>query len=78
MMAIILLSRNFSALVSLFYNAFIICDVYILYNIHVDVNECLEDNGGCDTRCINTDGSFGCSCNPGYELDTDGFTCIGK
>ncbi|KAG1655606.1 Fibropellin-1 [Nymphon striatum] len=32
------------------------------------VNECLEENGGCDQRCINNPGSFNCLCNVGFEL----------
>ena len=34
-----------------------------------DVNECEEDNGGCDQRCDNTDGSYVCTCNDGFYLD---------
>jgi len=35
-----------------------------------DVDECLEDNGGCDplSRCVNTSGSHRCdACPPGYD-----------
>ena len=35
----------------------------------VDVDECAENNGGCDETCTNTDGSFYCSCRPGYTFD---------
>ena len=44
-----------------------------------DTNEC-EDTNVCDDEykdCINTIGSFTCSCKSGYTLDTDGTTCIG-
>uniref|UniRef100_F6VDQ2 Uncharacterized protein n=1 Tax=Ciona intestinalis TaxID=7719 RepID=F6VDQ2_CIOIN len=40
-----------------------------------DNNECLTDNGGCSDTCTNTDGSFVCSCNAGYQLNEDGKTC---
>ena len=40
-----------------------------------DVDECLTNNGGCEYNCTNTDGSFNCSCDAGYELDSDGFNC---
>ncbi|KAG8295757.1 calcium ion binding [Homalodisca vitripennis] len=33
-----------------------------------DINECATNNGGCDQKCINSPGSYGCVCNVGYEL----------
>jgi len=36
----------------------------------VDVNECAKENGGCDQKCVNSPGSYSCSCNSGYELFT--------
>ena len=36
--------------------------------IIVDVNECNVNNGGCEHSCTNTDGSYTCSCNTGYQL----------
>ena len=48
----------------------------IIYLI-ADVNQCDVDNGGCSQMCTNTDGSFNCSCNSGYLLDSDGLTCNG-
>ncbi|MBN3303491.1 GAS6 protein, partial [Amia calva] len=33
-----------------------------------DVNECLWKKGGCDHVCVNTVGSYRCSCLPGYAL----------
>ena len=42
-----------------------------------DVNECDVDNGNCSQICTNTNGSFICECNVGYQLDTDGTTCNG-
>ena len=35
-----------------------------------DVNECLDKNGGCDQKCVNSAGDFSCKCNVGYELYT--------
>ncbi|XP_078424633.1 uncharacterized protein LOC144696780 [Cetorhinus maximus] len=33
-----------------------------------DVDECLQNNGGCSQRCVNTVGSYQCRCHPGYTL----------
>ena len=45
--------------------------------INADIDECLTDNGGCETLCVNTAGSFQCSCDAGYILAPDNFTCDG-
>ena len=42
-----------------------------------DVNECDINNGGCEQICNNTIGSFNCSCEMGYELDSSGLNCSG-
>lgn len=39
-----------------------------------DVNECADNNGGCDQRCINSPGSFSCLCNVGFDLYTQNGT----
>lgn len=41
-----------------------------------DIDECAS--GQCGQLCVNTIGSFICSCNPGYTLDNDGKTCNGN
>ena len=43
----------------------------------IDINECLTNNGGCDSNaiCTNTPGSFNCNCKSGFS--GDGITCIG-
>ena len=45
--------------------------------MHTDIDECAENNGGCDEHatCNNMPGSFNCTCNPGYT--GDGFNCTG-
>ncbi|KAH8350971.1 hypothetical protein KR067_008087, partial [Drosophila pandora] len=40
-----------------------------------DIDECQVKNGGCSHRCKNSEGSFKCSCLPGYELGEDQRTC---
>ncbi|KAL3865813.1 hypothetical protein ACJMK2_043163, partial [Sinanodonta woodiana] len=43
----------------------------------IDLNECLFNPDLCKNgRCINTDGSFRCECDPGYVVDSTGSTCI--
>ncbi len=54
------------------------CTVAMYVLIFADINECLTDNGGCDHICINTEGSFSCSCQNGFELENDQFSCSGK
>ena len=51
----------------------------VTYYFYVDINEC-EDMfyGGCDQICNNTNGSFECSCNTGFESSSDGFLCLGE
>ena len=34
--------------------------------------------GGCSQQCNNVEGSYFCSCDDGYELQTDGFNCLGE
>ncbi|ELU11156.1 hypothetical protein CAPTEDRAFT_224257 [Capitella teleta] len=40
-----------------------------------NANECIEDNGGCQHMCIDTDGSFTCACHEGFALAADMHTC---
>ena len=46
-----------------------------LYN--ADVDECATGMNGCDHNCNNTVGSYTCSCDPGYTLNSDSFFCDG-
>ena len=44
-----------------------------------DIDECIVNGVMCrNGRCVNTDGSFQCICNAGFELTPDGKNCIGK
>ena len=45
---------------------------------HSDIDECTEDADGCAQICTDTDGSYNCSCGPGYELANDQRGCDGK
>ncbi|XP_053955379.1 fibrillin-2 isoform X3 [Anastrepha ludens] len=41
----------------------------------VDIDECAEGTSGCE-QCINTDGSFECTCPGGYDLAEDERSCV--
>jgi len=43
-----------------------------------DINECSEGTDLCDQNCHNTVGSYYCSCNTGYFLTANGYSCNGK
>lgn len=42
-----------------------------------DVNQCLDDNGGCGQICINQVPGYECNCNTGYVLQDDRLSCSG-
>ena len=41
-----------------------------------DINECSGPND-CQQQCVNTEGSYNCSCVLGFTLNTDGRSCNG-
>ena len=41
----------------------------------VDIDECAEGTDQCAQNCNNTFGSYTCSCNAGYRLNSTGFGC---
>ena len=42
-----------------------------------DIDECANQNDGCDHLCVNEPGSYHCQCRDGYSLGLDVHTCIG-
>ena len=50
--------------------------IAILDHTITDINECHSNNGGCDHICVNTEGSFQCSCNTSYILAANNKTCV--
>ena len=45
---------------------------------HEDIDECSVQNGNCTETCVNTQGSYYCTCNPGQVLLPDSHGCIRK
>uniref|UniRef100_A0A1X7SHW9 EGF-like domain-containing protein n=1 Tax=Amphimedon queenslandica TaxID=400682 RepID=A0A1X7SHW9_AMPQE len=41
------------------------------------INECAINNESCEQLCINSNGSYWCSCLSGYTLDTNSMNCTG-
>ena len=39
-----------------------------LYLSFSDINECDDSNGGCQHNCVDSDGSYSCTCRNGYDL----------
>ena len=50
----------------------------ILCSSCTDINECAVNNGNCQHICLNTEGSFSCSCTFGYGLDSNSRSCTGE
>ena len=43
-----------------------------------EINECERLLDNCQQECMNTDGSFNCSCYDGFLLQDDGRSCKSK
>ncbi len=43
-----------------------------------DIDECTEEIDRCEQDCMNTIGSYNCSCGSGFIIDVDGYSCDGK
>ncbi|XP_013384604.1 epidermal growth factor-like protein 7 [Lingula anatina] len=40
-----------------------------------DIDECKSGEHGCSHKCVNTEGSFSCTCSDGFSLGADGKSC---
>lgn len=49
------------------------CEVTGLTPLGVNITK-----AGCESGCINLNGTFKCTCQPGWILLADGKTCAGK
>ena len=43
-----------------------------------DINECETGISECDQTCYNNNGSYTCSCDTGFTLNSDGLHCDGN
>ena len=43
-----------------------------------DIDECQNRNDGCQHVCVNTPGSYKCTCWTGFTLSTDNRSCVGE
>ena len=55
-----------------------ILSLLILFFNFLEIDECQRLLDNCQQKCINTEGSFNCSCNDGFILQDDKRTCKGK
>jgi len=51
-------------------------DINVVRVLYVDIDECDMHRDICEQICNNMDGSFACSCDPGYVLLPDHRSCI--
>ena len=51
---------------------------YQFVHIIIDVDECLNNNGGCSHKCVNMAGTYRCECPPGSTLHSNGRDCTGE
>ena len=47
-------------------------------SLPTDINECEQNNAGCEQDCTNFDGGYNCTCGSQYALATDLHNCLGK
>ena len=52
--------------------------IYKFSCLLTDIDECSLGTDSCSQSCTNTIGSYTCSCNTGYTLNSDGYTCDGE
>ena len=65
------------ALVGVFNCNYFNCNT-VIFIIIIDINECSTNDGGCSGTCVNTAGSYYCTCPSGYSLGSNSHSCIGE
>ena len=52
--------------------------IYLLCTVFVDIDECNKNVDRCEQNCVNAKGTYECSCNTGFILESDGYSCLGN
>ena len=76
---LVTLVMNWIVIVTLAMVCFIVTtySVYLCLIFCIDINECVLNIDLCEHTCTNTVGSYQCSCNTGYYLESNGYNCTG-
>ena len=45
------------------------------HSCFVDIDECKLNVVRCEQECYNTEGSYFCECNDGYDMESNGYNC---
>ncbi|CAL4115815.1 unnamed protein product, partial [Meganyctiphanes norvegica] len=58
-------------------NGFTVKDINARNPSCTDIDECQSNNGNgdCDHNCMNSQGSYNCSCKEGFEIKSDRKSC---
>ena len=59
------------------YEGFVVRMCYNVLVALLDIDECVQSNGGCQHVCKNTNGSYFCTCRSGYILGENKHHCEG-
>ena len=60
------------------YRSLVLVHAFNIDIVCIDQDECALGTHDCAQVCINTPGSYTCSCNPGYELADNNRSCNGQ
>ena len=60
------------------YSMLVLHIIHPFISILSDIDECSDGTHNCSQICTNTNGSFICECNHGFQLYFDGATCNGR
>ena len=80
-----LFNSSFIPILIIHYSYRIISISFYFYNINciypctysIDIDECSLNTDNCEHSCVNTVGSYTCTCETGYKLSSDGIHCTG-